>query len=111
MDLLTGILLAGVVLFMVAFLRREIFGDRVGKLLAGRSRQPAKSINDHLIGAIGKVVDDTVRDGGHVRVRIGIERWSAKLKSTDGRTLPVGAEVKVTAVTGLVLEVEENTTP
>ena len=110
MNVLSGILLAALVLFMVGFLLKEIFGDRVAKLLAGRARPPAKSINDHLIGAVGKVVDDTVREGGHVRVRIGIERWSAKLKSTDGRTLPVGAEVKVTAVTGLVLEVEENTT-
>ena len=43
-----------------------------------------------------------------LRVRIGIEFWSAKIQPADRRQLPVGAEVKVTAVNGMVLDVEEH---
>lgn len=108
LDFLSGLLLTGVALFIVGFLLKEIFGERAARFFSSGSRKPAKSVNEHLIGAVAKVVDNTKRDDGLIKVRVGIERWSAKLHSTDDRSLPVGAEVRITAVTGLVLEVEEN---
>jgi membrane protein implicated in regulation of membrane protease activity len=108
MDLLSGILLTGVVLFVVVLLIKEIFGERAASLLASRSEKPSKPVNERLIGTVGKVVESTEGDDGLIKVRIGIERWNAKLSSADSRPLPVGTEVKVTAVNGLVLDVEEN---
>jgi membrane protein implicated in regulation of membrane protease activity len=109
MDLLSGILLTGVVLFVVVLLIKELFGESAASLLASHPEKPFKPVSERLIGAVGKVVDNTESDDGLIKVRIGIERWNARLNSADGRPLPVGAEVRVTAVNGLVLDVEENT--
>ena len=60
------------------------------------------------MGSIGKVID--IADGSidTLRVRIGMELWSAKLQAAEQRQLPIGAAVKVTAVNGMILDVEEH---
>ena len=59
MNVLSGILLTGLVLFIVGFLLREIFGASVARFFASRSREPTKPVTELLIGAVGKVVDNT----------------------------------------------------
>jgi len=61
------------------------------------------------MGSLGKVVDNSHGSSGVVRVRIGIEFWNAKLQTDDQRQLPIGAEVKITAVDGMILGIEEHT--
>jgi membrane-bound ClpP family serine protease len=105
-DLLSGLLLAAVVIVGVGYLVKQIFGHSFAAFLAEHRAQPPGGANNHLIGAVGRVVDDGDRSG-EMRVRVGMERWSARLKSPSGGTLPVGAVVEVKAVEGRVLEVEE----
>ncbi len=42
-----------------------------------------------------------------MKVRVGIERWHARL--ADDGTLPVGTQVRVAAVDGALLRVEPST--
>jgi len=120
-DLISGLLLAAVVLAGGGYLVHVVFGESIAAFLAERRARPAPAkperpasargkpapgANDHLIGAVGRVVDDGGRSG-EMRVRVGMERWSARLPSSDERKLPVGTEVEVKLVAGRVLEVEE----
>lgn len=119
-DLLTGLLLAAVVLTGAGYLVHVLFGHRIAPLLAKqrdmlterramlaeRRAQPPPGANDHLIGAFGRVVDDGERSG-KMRVRVGMERWGARLGPAGEGTLPVGTEVEITAVDGRVLEVRQ----
>lgn len=67
-----------------------------------RRTPPPAQPNAHLVGAVGRVVDDGATSGT-LRVRVGGETWRAR--SVDGASLPVGTEVEVNAVEGLVLDV------
>jgi membrane protein implicated in regulation of membrane protease activity len=107
-DLIGGLLLTAVLLLGVGYLIKEIFGPSLAGLLAKRSAQPPADPNRHLIGAIGRVTD-TGEQGGDLRVRVGIERWNARLASSDDVALAVGAEVEVKGVHGRVLEVAART--
>jgi len=107
LDFLSGLLLAVVVVGGVAYMLKEWFASS-GAASADRERtgRPPAGANAHLIGAIGRVVE--VEPGtGEIRVRIGAERWKARLASSGAAPPPVGAEVEVKAVDGLVLEVIE----
>lgn len=103
-DLISGLVLAAVALLGLGYLLKEIFGDSIRAFIAEHRAEPPGGANTHLIGATGRVVDSG--DGG-LRVRVGMERWSARPAGSESRTLPVGTEVEVRAVDGRVLEVEE----
>lgn len=107
MELLSGILLTGVILCILYILIKETLGERLSGFLASGSERSG-SVEESLIGALGRVVDPGEEDGGNMKVRIGIERWSAALAGADEGRLPVGTEIKVTAVHGRLLEVEES---
>jgi membrane protein implicated in regulation of membrane protease activity len=99
-----GLLLTAVLLLGVGYLIKEIFGPSLAGLLAERRAQPPADPNRHLIGALGRVTENG-KGAGALRVRVGIERWSARLASSDDVALPVGTEVEVKGVHGRVLEV------
>jgi membrane protein implicated in regulation of membrane protease activity len=106
MNLLSGLLLTGVVLFILGFVLWELFGDRAAAAYARRSQTSAKGVNEHLIGSIGRVIEGPEDESGLLRVRIGAENWSARLRRRDADQPALGAEVKITDVDGLVLEIE-----
>lgn len=104
MEVLSGILLTGVILGIVGYLLREALGEQAGAIFSRYGEASPVEINDSLVGDIAQVVE--FKDGAELmRVRIRGERWNANLIS--GRGLPPGAEVRVIAVNGLVLDVEE----
>lgn len=105
-DFLSGLLLATVVVFALVYVAKEWFGLVVGTSVTERRAAPPRGVNAHLIGATGRIVD-TREETGEMRVRIGIERWSARLPLPAGAILPIGTEVEVKAVDGFVLEVAE----
>jgi len=106
MNLLSGLLLTGVVLFILGFVLWELFRDRAAEVYARRSQASAKGVNEHLIGSIGRVIEGAEEESGLLRVRIGTENWSARLRTSDADQPPLGAEVKITGVDGLVLQIE-----
>ncbi len=106
MNFLSGLLLTGVVVAIVYFIVKEVFWERIAASFARQSNKPAEPAGDYLLGSIGKVVESTA--DGALNVRIGMERWRARLTSNDDRDLPVGSAVKITAINGLVLDVEEH---
>ena len=111
LDFLSGLLLALVAIFAIAYVVKEWFGLELPKLSAERAPQdtdPTAGVNAHLIGAIGRVVE-AAGETGEMRVKIGMERWRARLRAPAGAPPPVGTEIEVTAVDGLVLEVVERT--
>lgn len=105
-DLLSGLLLTAVALVVVGYLVKEIFGPSFATFLAEHRAPPPAGVNSHLIGAVGRVVAHGQREG-EMRVRVRGEGWSARLGSSDGDRLPVGAQVEVKAVVGHMLEVAE----
>ncbi len=108
MDVLSGLLLTGVVVWILYLVIRGLFDDAISNALRRYYRAPSNPVQDSLVGSIGKVVGTSDDDTDILQVRIGIEFWSAKLQAADRRQLPIGAEVKVTAVNGMVLDVEEH---
>ena len=104
MEVLSGILLTGVILGIIGYLLREALGDQAGDVFRKYAETSPEAINDNMVGEIAQVVD--FKDGAeHMKVRIRGERWNANLIS--GRGLVAGSEVRVIAVNGLVLDVEE----
>ena len=101
MELLSGLLLALVVIGIVALVARELVGesggDTIRKYLGDSSAADAP-----MLGKLGTVVDNT---GDLMRVRIEGERWGAR--PSGGGMLPAGTSIRVTGVNGLVLDVEE----
>lgn len=106
MDLLTGLVLTGALLFGAGYVIRELAGDSLKTFFAEHTARTSEDPNNRLIGELGEVVDSS--DDGSLRVRIGIERWTARA-ADDGAELPVGTEVRVAGVDGLVLSVEPTT--
>ncbi|MCZ6497410.1 MAG: NfeD family protein [Gammaproteobacteria bacterium] len=108
MDLLSGLLLTGVVLWIIYIVVRQLFDEKISSGLTQYFRTSPNPVQDNLVGSIGKVVDVSDDKIDILRVRIGIELWSAKLQAADQPQLPIGAEVKVIAVNGMILDVEEH---
>ena len=108
MDLLSGLLLTGVVLWIIYIVVRQLFDEKISSGLTQYFRMSPNPVQDNLVGSIGKVVDVSDDKIDILRVRIGIELWSAKLQAADQPQLPIGAEVKVIAVNGMILDVEEH---
>ena len=101
MELISGLLLALVVIGIVALVARELVGESGGEAIRKYlGDSPAADLP--MLGKRGTVVDNS---GVLMRVRIEGERWSANL--VGGVMLPADTPVRVTAVNGLVLEVEE----
>lgn len=105
-DLLSGLVLMAVLLLVVGYLVKEIFGHSFRNLVSEHRALPPAGVNDHLIGAVGRVVAAGER-AGEMRVRVGGEGWNARLSGGEGGTLPIGAQVVVEGVAGHVLEVME----
>lgn len=109
MDRLSGVLLLGVVALILFFLVKEIFWKRTTGLIAKYAADDAKPVNTHLIGTTGTVIEPGRGESSDVmKVRIGMERWNAQLAADRSQLLPVGTEIKVLAVSGPMLEVEEH---
>ena len=106
MDLISGLLLTAVVVAILYVLIKELVGDRMTETLAKQSQAP-KSVEESLIGTVARVVENRDEDSSLIKVRIGIERWSARLAPAHDQELAIGTEVRVTGVDGRVLEVEE----
>ena len=103
MEMLSGLLLICVVLGIIGFLLREFMGERAGEAFKKYAQASPEELEDPLVGEVGQVVE--YKEGAELmKVRIRGERWSANL--VDGQGLPAGTEVTVTAVNGLVLDVE-----
>ena len=108
LDFLSGLLLAAVAVAALVYVVKEWFGLDMPKLLAERSADadPTAGVNAHLIGATGRVVE-AGGETGELRVKIGMERWRARLRAPADVLPAVGAEIEVTGVDGLMLEVVE----
>ncbi len=100
MELLSGLLLTLVVLAILAFVARELVTDYAGGS-TGTDLGDTPPTDAPMLGKLGTVLENS---GARLRVRIEGERWSAT--PAAGAELPPGASVRVTAVSGLVLEVE-----
>lgn len=105
MDLLSGLLLAAVVLVILGLFIRELVADRLAAGFKDRRERPAKAVNEYLVGATGTVVEHADNENAPLKIRIGIERWSATTATDNDHAPEVGSEVEVTAVNGLVLTV------
>ena len=105
MDFLSGILLAAVVLFTLGFFIKEAVGDHLVAMFTDRPERRSKGVNDHLVGAIGTVVEHAGDENAPLKVRVGIERWNAKTATDADVPLHVGTEVEVTAASALELTV------
>lgn len=107
LDQLSGLLLVATVLVMLYFVLRELPWRRLSALTSKLAADDAKPVNEHLIGAVGTVVQPVHGEGTMaMKVRIGLERWNARPTSSAAAMLTAGTEVRVTAVNGTVLEVE-----
>ena len=100
MELFSGLLLTVVVLAILAYVARELIADDAGGGI-GKYLGDSPAIDSPMLGRRGTVVDDT---GDMLRVRIEGERWRAN--PVAGAVLRTGTPIRVTAVNGLVLEVE-----
>ena len=101
MELFSGLLLTLVVLAIVGFVARELIAEDSGGALR-KYLGDSPAADAPMLGKRGIVENNT---GELLRVRIEGERWSAN--PIADTILPAGTPVRVTAVNGLVLDVEE----
>ena len=106
MDLLSGFLLTGIVLWIMTIVIRELFDESISAGLTRYFRSAPHPVEDALVGSIGKIIEVSGEGDSALRIRVGIEIWNARLQSSDWMP-SVGAEVRITAVDGTVLNVEE----
>ena len=101
MELFSGLLLTLVLFAIVGFVARELVTEDSGGGLK-KYLGDAPAVDAPMLGKRGIVENDT---GELLRVRIEGERWSAN--PIADTVLPAGTPVRVTAVNGLLLDVEE----
>ena len=101
MELFSGLLLTLVVIAILALVGRELIIDDSGGVLK-KYLGDSPAVDAPMLGKRGIVENNT---GELLRVRIEGERWRAN--SHAGIAFPVGTPIRVTAVNGLVLEVEQ----
>lgn len=101
MELLSGLLLTLVVLAILGFVARELITEDSGGALR-KFLGDSPAVEAPMLGKRGIVENDT---GELLRVRIEGERWSAN--AIADTVMPAGTPVRVTAVNGLVLDVEQ----
>lgn len=121
LELISGLLLTLVVVGGIVYVVREMLSDRgpeiekarqgLADTLSKYASNDAKPVNEHLIGTTGKVVSLTGDDARPMKVRLGPELWSARMRDAGDDPLPVGAEITVTAVEGAVVVVEASPEP
>jgi len=99
-ELFSGLLLTLVIIAIVGFVGRELIADDSGGVLK-KYLGDSPAAGAPMLGKRGTVENST---GELLRVRIEGERWSAN--PVAGVVLPSGTPVQVTAVDGLVLDVE-----
>ena len=106
MDLLSGLLLLAVVIAIIAIVARELFDERISVLTDVYSRESPNPIEKGLVGSVGKVIEVPTEAGDTLRVKIGMEIWSARLPPGDDALPAVGSDVRVAAADGMILDVE-----
>jgi len=110
MDLLTGLLLIGVIIWITRIVILELFDSFIPESFAKYSRTTKNPIDRSLIGSVGRVVGINSNDSTKCKIRIGIELWNAKFASKTAQTPPIGTMVRVTAVNGMLLDIERHST-
>ena len=110
MDLLTGLLLIGVIIWITRIVILELFDSFIPESFAKYSRTTKNPIDRSLIGSVGRVVGINSNDSTKFKIRIGIELWNAKFASKTAQTPPIGTMVRVTAVNGMLLDIERHST-
>jgi membrane protein implicated in regulation of membrane protease activity len=104
LDIITGLLLLGVVLALLYVVTRVLLWRHVTALFSRVAADENKPVNSHLVGTTGQLL--AAGDGlpeGRVRVRIGMERWDA-IWSGDAPDAPApGSDVRVVAIDGMTL--------
>ena len=101
MEVISGVLLTCVVFLIIGFLLYESICESA--VFRKYAQVLPDNINDPLVGEIGQVIEN--KEGAELmKVRIRGERWNANL--IDGHGLPTSTVVRVTAVNGLILNVE-----
>ena len=111
MDLLSGLLLVAVIAWILYIVARELLDERINQATSRYFRSASNPVEENLIGTAGEVIENTTGNGDQFRVRIGMELWSAKLMSTTNSSVQIGTRVKVIAINGMVLDVEEDLSP
>ncbi len=106
LDIVTGLLLLGVALAIVYVVVRVLLWKHIAALFSRVGADDNKPANAHLVGASGHVVSDPGSQSGHFRVRVGMERWDATLKTDSPHAPAPGTPVRVAAVDGMTLQVE-----
>lgn len=101
MELFSGLLLTLAVFAIVGFVARELVAEDSGGALK-KYLGDSPTVDAPMLGKRGIVEDDS---GELLRVRIEGERWSAT--PIADAVLPAGTPIRVTAVNGLVLDVEK----
>ena len=101
MELFSGLLLTLVVLGILAYVARELITEDSGGALK-KYLGDSPAVEAPMLGKRGTV--ESTR-GELLRVRIEGERWSAN--PIADTVLPAGTPIRVTAVNGLVLDVEK----
>ena len=98
----TDSLLIQTVVFVAVSLIALIATRPLAKKYINSKKEPTNS--DRLIGRVGIVTADIVNISGEGQVNVDGKIWSAK--STDGREIKSGANVRITAIEGVKLVVE-----
>ena len=101
MELFSGLLLTLVVLAILAYVARELITQDSGETLK-KYLGDSPAVQAPMLGKRGIVENNT---GELLRVRIEGERWRAN--PIADTVLPAGTPIRVTAVNGLVLDVEQ----
>lgn len=71
--------------------------------MAPADEEPTTQTGSNLIGALGQVTTEVIADRPRGKVKIGHQEWSA---ISETGVLPVGAQIRVTRVDGIILVVE-----
>ncbi len=108
MDLLTGLLLTSVIIWVGYIVVLGLFDESIKETLAKYFRSAENPAENSLVGSVGRVVDVDSGERDQFKVRIGIELWNAKLRTEGAQLLSIGSNVRVTAVNGMLLDVEEH---
>ena len=108
MDLLTGLLLMSVIIWIAYIVVLGLLDESITEALAKYFRSTENHVESSLVGSVGRIVDVDSGENDQFKVRIGIELWSAKLGTEGAQLLSIGTNVRVTAVNGMLLDVEEH---
>ena len=92
MDLLSGLLLTGIVLWIMTIVIRELFDESISAGLTRYFRSAPHPVEDTLVGSIGKIIELSEEGDSALRRGICIESGKARLLSS-GQTPAVVVEL------------------